>query len=82
LLSLLRYPLITRLVVEQQDRLTRFGFLYIETLLEFQGRTIEVVNPADYNREDLLHDKAAHRLLDLRTAVQAATSKTEGSTPR
>lgn len=59
LLSLLRDPLITRLVVEHQDRLTRFGFRYIETLLEVQGRTIEVVNPADNNREDLLHDLAS-----------------------
>ena len=27
--------------------------------LEVQGRTIEVVNPADNNREDLLHDLAS-----------------------
>lgn len=59
LLSLLRDPLITRLVVEHKDRLTRFGFRYIETLLEIQGRTIEVVNPAENNREDLLHDLAS-----------------------
>jgi putative resolvase len=59
LLSLLRDPLITRLVVEHKDRLTRFGFRYIETLLEVQGRTIEVVNPAENNREDLLHDLAS-----------------------
>ena len=51
--------MITRLVVEQKDRLTRFGFRYIETLLEIQGRTIEVVNPADNNKEDLLHDLAS-----------------------
>jgi putative resolvase len=56
LLSLLRDPLITRLVVEHQDRLTRFGFRYIETLLEIQGRTIEVAGPVDNNKEDLLHD--------------------------
>src|SRR5258708_9743129 len=59
LLSLLRDPMITRLVVEQKDRLTRFGFRYIETLLEIQGRTIEVVNPADNNKEDLFHDLAS-----------------------
>jgi len=58
LLSLLRDPLITRLVVEQKDRLTRFSFRYIQTLLEIQGRTIEVVNPADNNTENLLHDLA------------------------
>jgi putative resolvase len=50
---------ITRLVVEHKDRLTRFGFRYIETLLEVQGRTIEVINPAENNREDLLHDLAS-----------------------
>jgi putative resolvase len=59
LLSLLRDPLITRLVVEHKDRLTRFGFRYIETLLEIQGRMIEVVNPAENNKEDLLHDLAS-----------------------
>lgn len=59
LVSLLRDPMITRLVVEHKDRLTRFGFRYIETLLEIQGRTIEVVNPAENNREDLLHDLAS-----------------------
>ena len=59
LLSLLRDPMITRLVVEQKDRLTRFGFRYIEPLLEIQGRTIEVVNPAENNKEDLLHDLAS-----------------------
>ena len=58
-LSLLRDPLITRVVVEHKDRLTRFGFRSIETLLEIQGRTIEVVNPAENNKEDLLHDLAS-----------------------
>src|SRR6266516_588485 len=59
LLSLLRDPLITRVVVEHKDRLTHFGFRYIETLLEIQGRTIEVVNPAGNNQEDLLDDWAS-----------------------
>jgi putative resolvase len=59
LLSLLRDPLITRVVVEHKDRLTRFGFRYIETLLAIQGRTIEVVNPAENNKEDLLPDLAS-----------------------
>jgi putative resolvase len=59
LLSLLRDPSITRLVVEHKDRLTRFGFRYIETLLELQGRTIEVVNVAENDKEDLLHDLAS-----------------------
>src|SRR2546429_9646638 len=36
LLSLLRDPLITRLVVEHKDRLTRFGFRYIETFWKYK----------------------------------------------
>src|SRR6266550_2842632 len=47
LLSLLKDMSITLLVVEHRDRLTRFGFHYIETLLETQGRKIEVVNAAE-----------------------------------
>ena len=47
LLALLKDTTITRLVVEQKDRLTRFRFNYLETLLEAQGRAIEVVNGAE-----------------------------------
>jgi putative resolvase len=43
-------------VVEHTDRFTRFGFRYLETLLELQDRTIEVVNLADNDREDVLAD--------------------------
>lgn len=46
-------------MVEQKDRLTPFGFRYRETLLEIQGRTIEVAGPAENNTEDLLHDLAS-----------------------
>jgi len=59
LLSLLRDISITRIVVEHKDRLTRFGFRYLETLLENQGRTIEVVNVAENDKEDLLADLVA-----------------------
>jgi putative resolvase len=59
LLSLLRDTSITLLVVEHRDRLTRFGFHYIETLLETQGRKIEVVNAAENNKEDLIADLVA-----------------------
>src|SRR5215467_2988668 len=59
LLSLLKDTSITRIVVEHQDRLTRFGFRYLETLLETQGRTIEVVNVAENNKEDLTADLVA-----------------------
>jgi putative resolvase len=55
-LALLEDQRITTIVVEHKDRATRFGFRYMEVLLRGQGRTLEVVNLADNDREDLLHD--------------------------
>jgi predicted site-specific integrase-resolvase len=54
--KLLADTAITVIVVEHKDRLTRFGFAYISTLLQMQGRRIEVVNPADTARDDLVAD--------------------------
>jgi len=59
LLALLKDRQTTRIVVEHKDRLTRFGFRYLETLLELQGRTIEVVNVAENDQEDLIADLVA-----------------------
>jgi putative resolvase len=59
LLALLKDRQATRIVVEHKDRLTRFGFRYLETLLEIQGRTIEVVNVAENDKEDLIADLVA-----------------------
>jgi putative resolvase len=56
LLALLEDPTITCIVVEHKDRLTRFGFVYLETLLRQQGRQIEVINPSEDERADLLAD--------------------------
>lgn len=56
LLALLADPTITVIVVEHKDRLTRFGFKYIETLLAMQGRSIEVVNVTENPIEDLMAD--------------------------
>jgi len=56
LLALLKDTSITRIVVEHKDRLTRFGANYIEMLFETQGRTLEVVNLAENDKEDLLAD--------------------------
>jgi putative resolvase len=56
LLALLEDQAITLIVVEHRDRLTRFGFRYLDTLLRGQGRTIEVVNQAENETEDLLSD--------------------------
>ena len=44
------------LLVENKDRLTRFGFNYIQTLLENNGKTILVVNNTDNDKEDLMKD--------------------------
>lgn len=57
--TLLKESSITLIVVEHRDRLTCFGFDYIETLLEAQGRKIEVVNQSDTEKEDLLNDLAS-----------------------
>ena len=56
LLALLRDPTRTTIVVEHKDRVNRFGFRFLEALLELQGRGFEVVNLAENNREDLLAD--------------------------
>lgn len=59
LLALLKDQQTTRIVVEHKDRLTRFGFRYLETHLALQGRTIEVVNLAENDKEDLMADLVA-----------------------
>ncbi len=46
------------IVVEHRDRLTRFGFHYIELLLEQQGRRVEVMNQTD-SGNDLVDDFVA-----------------------
>ena len=40
-------------VMEHKDRLTRFGFHYIEQLLKMQNRRIEVIHQAENSKEDL-----------------------------
>jgi putative resolvase len=55
-LALLEDQRIHTIVVEHTDRATRFGFRYLDTLLKGQGRTLEVVNLEENNRDDLLTD--------------------------
>src|SRR5260221_1988654 len=59
LLALLDDQGIGLIVVEHKDRLTRFGFRYLDTLLKGQGRAIEVVNQAENGTADLLADLTA-----------------------
>ena len=56
LLELLSNKDIDIILVEHKDRLTRFGFKYIETLMELQGRKIEVINNLDEDKDDLIQD--------------------------
>lgn len=59
LVGLLKDTSITLIIVEHCDRLTRFGFHYLGTLLEVQGRTLEVVNGVENDKEDLMADLVA-----------------------
>lgn len=45
--KLLTNPRVGVIVIEHRDRLTRFGYGYIATLLEHQGRRVEAVYPSD-----------------------------------
>jgi predicted site-specific integrase-resolvase len=56
LMKLLTDPTIGLIVVEHKDRLTRFGFNYIEQWMGMQGRKIEVINLAENGKEDLIQD--------------------------
>ena len=56
LLALLEDQAVTLIVVEHKDRLTRFGYRYLDTLLKGQGRALEVVNEAENEAEDLIAD--------------------------
>lgn len=44
------------LIVEHKDRLTRFGFNYLETLLNKSNKKILVVNKQDEKKNDLMED--------------------------
>ncbi len=44
------------IVVEHKDRITRFGFNYLDELLKMQGRKIEVVDLSENQQDDLMQD--------------------------
>jgi len=48
---LLSNPNVTIIIVEHKDRLTRFGFNYINLLMESQERQIIVINESDTKNE-------------------------------
>jgi putative resolvase len=58
-LALLANRDIHRIVVEYQDRASRFGVAYIQTLLAMQDRELVIVNTADTAQDDLMGDFVA-----------------------
>ncbi|MGO0123023.1 IS607 family transposase [Desulfothermobacter acidiphilus] len=82
LLKLLSDPNVTTIVVEHQDRLTRFGFEFIEAALRAQGRRILVVEEREVD-DDLVHDMTealtslAARLYGKRSARRRAKKALE-----
>lgn len=77
LLKLLTDLSIGVIVVEHRDRLTRFGFNYIEQLMQTQGRRLEVIFPTDTDN-DLVDDfiasitSMASRIYGRRTSKRRA----------
>ena len=56
-LTLLRDPDVTTIVVEHTDRFARFGPVYVEAVLSASWRRLLVVDPAQVD-EDLVRDQA------------------------
>lgn len=56
LLNVLSDKECTKIVVEHKDRLTRFGFQYLDTLLAQKNVAIEIVNDVETDKEDLMQD--------------------------
>lgn len=46
----------SKIIVEHKDRLARFGINYLQTLLNKNGRCIEIINVVDNDNEDIMQD--------------------------
>lgn len=46
----------TILIIEHKDRLTRFGYNYLQMLADEQGRKIEIINNTENKEEDIIQD--------------------------
>ena len=55
MLRLLKNPQIQIILVEHRERLTRFGFDYVEAALAAQNRRIMVIEP-DEMKDDIVRD--------------------------
>jgi len=75
-LKLLADPSIGTIIVEHRDRGTRFGWNYLTTLLEVQGRRIEALFPNE-TQDDLVND-----FVSLITSVAARIYGRRGSRHR
>ena len=77
LMKLLTDASVGIVVIEHRDRLTRFGFNYIEQLMQMQGRRLEVIFPSDTDN-DLVDDfiavitSMASRIYGRRTSKRRA----------
>ncbi len=56
LLEMLKDERITRIVIEHHDRLTRFGYNYIEEWMKSKRCEIEVINNTANDKKDLMKD--------------------------
>lgn len=56
LLKILQDGTPTRLIIEHKDRLTRFGFNYIQILCDHINCELHVINQVDNDTEDLVQD--------------------------
>jgi hypothetical protein len=78
-LALLADTSISQIVVAHQDRCSRFGVASIQTLLKTPGRELVIVNEADAEQADLMHNVVAlitsfcARLYDRRRASRKTT---------
>ena len=54
--NILKDPSIDYIIVEHKDRLTRFGFNYIQNILKTYNREIIVINNTEDDKQDLIQD--------------------------
>ena len=84
LLSLLKDPEVTTIVVEHRDRLARFGVEYLEAARAAQGRRVVVVEDAEV-ADDLVRDMVevptgfCARLYGQRSAKRRASAAVEAA---
>lgn len=56
LIEIISHPHPLRVVVEHKDKLTRFGFTYIECAIKNNGGEIVVINTKEDEKDELMED--------------------------